>query len=246
MARRPSAIGNLQIEPLAREGVALRLVHRLLGMVRTGNLKPGDRLPSERELAELFDVSRPTIREAIKALTMLGVLRTRHGGGIFVSPLEAADLLGPLTFFLSLRDVEVDHLYDARALIEGEIAARAACRASEADANELEALIAQQEGVVDNPVAYRDVDRRFHMRLAEISGNPFLARTAESLFTLGEEFRKIASETTAVISGSVRDHKRIVVALRARDAEAARSAMRDHMQHVLTTTKRSERLQEES
>lgn len=236
---------KLQIEPLVREGASVRLVHRLLGMVRAGNLKPGDRLPGERELAEFFDVSRPTIREAVKALSLLGVLRSRHGGGIFVSPLQAADLLGPLTFFLSLRDVEVERLYEARALIEGEIAARAAGRAGKADADGLADMIAQQEQVVGDPEAYREVDKSFHMRLADLADNPFLARAAESLFVLGLEFRKVASETPAVISGSVRDHKRIVAALRANDSEAARAAMREHMEHVLTTTKQAERQQEE-
>jgi len=235
---------KLEIEPLVREGASERLVHRLLGMVKAGNLKPGDRLPGERELAELFNVSRPTIREAVKALSLLGVLKSRHGGGIFVSPLEAADLLGPITFFLTLRDVEIDRLYEARGLIEGEIAARAASRATQAEVDELEDLIAQQEGVVSDPEAYREVDTRLHRRLAEISDNPFLARAAESMNVLGLEFRKTASETAEVIRGSVRDHKRIVAGLRAGDAEAARAAMREHMEHVLTTTKRAERHQE--
>lgn len=235
---------KLEIEPLVREGASERLVHRLLGMVKAGNLKPGDRLPGERELAELFNVSRPTIREAVKALSLLGVLKSRHGGGIFVSPLEAADLLGPITFFLTLRDVEIDRLYEARGLIEGEIAARAASRATQAEVDELEDLIAQQEGVVSDPEAYREVDTCLHRRLAEISDNPFLARAAESMNVLGLEFRKTASETAEVIRGSVRDHKRIVAGLRAGDAEAARAAMREHMEHVLTTTKRAERHQE--
>ncbi len=229
------------IEPIAREGVSEQLVHRLLGMVRAGNLKPGDRLPGERDLADLFNVSRPTIREAVKALGVLGVLKSRHGGGIYVSPLEAADLLAPVTFFLSLRDVEVDKLYHARALIEGEIAALAAERATEADAARLADLIAQQEQAVSDPVAYRAVDTRFHRVLAELSDNPFLSRAAESMNILGLEFRKTASETAEVIRGSVRDHRQIVAALRAGDAQAARQAMQAHMRNVLRTTPKPDR-----
>jgi GntR family transcriptional regulator, transcriptional repressor for pyruvate dehydrogenase complex len=240
------AFEKIDIEPIVREGASERLVHRMLGMVKAGNLKPGDRLPGERELAELFNVSRPTIREAIKALSVLGVLKSRHGGGIFVSPLEAADLLGPVAFFLSLHDVEVERLYEARALIEGEIAALAARRAGPKDADALDALIARQEAALADPVAYREVDTRFHRLLAELSGNPFLSRAAESMNVLGLEFRKTASETAEVISGSVRDHKRVVAALRAGDADGARAAMRDHMEHVLTTTRKAERHQEAS
>lgn len=240
------AFEKIDIEPIVREGASERLVHRLLGMVKAGNLKPGDRLPGERELAELFNVSRPTIREAIKALSVLGVLKSRHGGGIFVSPLEAADLLGPVAFFLSLHDVEVERLYEARALIEGEIAALAARRAGPRDADALDELIVRQEAALADPVAYREVDTRFHRLLAELSGNPFLSRAAESMNVLGLEFRKTASETAEVISGSVRDHKRVVAALRAGDADGARAAMRDHMEHVLTTTRKAERHQEAS
>lgn len=238
------ASGKIDIEPIAREGASERLVHRLLGMVKAGNLKPGDRLPGERELAELFDVSRPTIREAVKALIVLGVLKSKHGGGIFVTPLQAEDLLGPVAFFLSLHNVEIERLYEARALIEGEIAALAASRATEVETAQLTELIRRQEEVVADPVAYREVDTSFHRLLAELSGNEFLARAAESMNVLGLEFRKIASETAEVISGSVRDHKRIVEALRKRDGEGARAAMRDHMHHVLRTTSWPERQKE--
>lgn len=239
--------GNrINIEPIVREGASERLVQRLLAMVKAGNLKPGDRLPGERELAEFFNVSRPTMREAIKALIVLGVLRSRHGGGIFVSPLEASDLLGPITFFLSLREIEINRLYEARSLIEGEIAALATQRSGPGDADRLAELIEQQERVLHDPIAYREADTRFHRLLADLAGNPFLSRAAESMNVLGLEFRKIASETPNVIGGSVLDHKRIVAALRAEDPEAARQAMHRHMERVLRSTKKAERLREAS
>jgi GntR family transcriptional repressor for pyruvate dehydrogenase complex len=234
----------LDIRPIAREGASERLVHRILGMVTAGTLRAGDRLPPERELAELFNVSRPTVREAVRALIVLGVLRTRHGDGITVSPLEAADLLGPLTFFLTLREVEVERLYEARGLIEGEIAALAAAHVRAEDLTVLEALVEAQLSAVRDPARYREIDTAFHRRLAELSGNPFLARTAESLNVLGLEFRKIASETDAVIRLSIADHRAVLAALRARDAHAARNAMQAHMRHVLFTTPAPERREE--
>lgn len=227
---------RLDIRPIPREGASERLVHRILGMVTAGSLRPGDRLPPERELAELFNVSRPTVREAVRALIVLGVLRARQGDGITVSPLEAADLLGPLTFFLTLREVEVEHLYEARAVIEGEIAAHAATRAGPEDRTVLEALIEAQLGAVADPERYRRIDTAFHRRLAEIAGNPFLARAAESLNVLGLEFRKLASETAGVIRLSIADHRAILAALHAADPRAARRAMEAHMRHVLATT----------
>ncbi|MCL4189151.1 MAG: FadR family transcriptional regulator [Rhodobacteraceae bacterium] len=231
--------GDLALAPIQREGASERLAHRLLGMVTAGTLRPGDRLPGERELAELFNVSRPTVREAIKALIVLGVLRSRHGDGMTVSPLQAADLLGPLTFFLTLREVEVERLYEARGLIEGEIAALACAAAGPAAVAELEALIVRQEALIAVPEGYRALDTAFHGRLAELAGNPFLARAAESMNILGLEARKTASETPAVIRRSIADHRAIVAALAQRDPGAARAAMRTHMANVLATSRRA-------
>ena len=222
--------------PLRRSGLTEMLVARILGLVTTGNLKPGDQLPPERKLAETFDVSRPTLRDALRALAVLGVIEVRHGGGVFVSQLEASDLLAPLTFFLTLRAAEVEKLYEARRLIEGEIAALAASRGDDTAFDELDGLIAAQEEAKADPERYRDVDSAFHRRLGDLSGNEFLSRAAQSLNVLGQEFRKIASETPNVISTSIADHRRIVEAIRRRDAAAARQAMVTHMDHVLQTT----------
>ena len=227
------------VQPLRKSGLTDMLVARILGLVTAGNLEPGEQLPSERKLAETFNVSRPTLREALKALGVLGVLEIRHGGGVFVSPLGAADLLQPLTFFLTLKSAEVDKLYEARQLIEGDICARAARRAGPADVAELRALVARQEAVIAAPERYREADTLFHARLAELADNAFLARAAQSLNILGLEFRRVASETPSVISRSIKDHKAIVRAIAGRDAEAARAAMVAHMRHVLTSTRAS-------
>jgi GntR family transcriptional repressor for pyruvate dehydrogenase complex len=233
------AVAFSGLEPLRKSGLTEMLVARILGLVAAGNLAAGDQLPAERKLAETFNVSRPTLREAIRALSVLGVLEIRHGGGVFVSSLSAADLLQPLTFFLTLRSTEVDKLYEARELIEGDIAARASRRATDAEVAELEALIVEQEGVTEQPERYRDVDTAFHRRLAELADNEFLARAAQSLNVLGLEFRKIASETPAVIGQSVKDHRAIVRAIGRHDAEGARAAMVAHMKHVLKSTRAS-------
>jgi GntR family transcriptional repressor for pyruvate dehydrogenase complex len=229
----------LGVGPLRRSGLTEMLVARILGLVTAGNLGAGDQLPPERKLAETFNVSRPTLREAIRALAVLGVLEIRHGGGVFVSQLSAADLLQPLTFFLTLRHTEVDKLYEARQLIEGDICARAASRATPENVAELEALIAEQEAATEDPARYRDVDTAFHQRLAQVSDNEFLARAAQSLNILGLEFRKTASETPSVIARSIKDHRAIVRAIKLKDAEAARAAMVAHMNYVLKSTRSS-------
>lgn len=230
-------LGNDDILPISRSGVSEMLVQQLLGFVTAGRLKAGDKLPSERELAERFEVSRPTVREALRALSVLGVLEIRHGGGAFVSALNAAELLGPLSFFLSLSDASVEQLYNARRIIEGEICALAATRVTPEDLAELSDLIEAQENVKRDAVHYLQFDSQFHEALGRIGGNPFLARASQSLNILGIEFRKLAAKTKAAPTRSIADHKVILAALTEGDSEAARAAMVDHMNQVLTTTK---------
>ncbi|WEX12056.1 FadR/GntR family transcriptional regulator [Chelativorans sp. AA-79] len=232
-----SLLASIEEKPIRREAVSSIVVDRLMGFVKAGELSAGDRLPSERDLASSFGVSRPTIREALKVLAALGVVEIRHGGGVFVSTLSASDLLRPLTFFLSLEDVTVEKLYAARRLIEAEIAALAARSATEADISVLRKLLSVQTETVDQAERYREVDTDFHAKLADIADNPFLGRAAQSLNILGLEFRKIASETPAVLAGSIKDHGKIVAAIEERDPEACRKAMADHMDFVLKTTR---------
>ena len=225
-----------------RAGLTSMLVDRILAFVNAGDIKVGQRLPPERELALVFGVSRPSVREAIRALTVLGVLQSRQGDGVYVSQLRPENLLRPLTILLTLRDgaikgEAVDQLYHARQLVEGEIAALAAARRSSADCDTLATLIELQKQVIKEPQRYREADTQFHAKLAEMADNPFLARIAQSMNILGLEFRKVASETSAVLAGSVLQHRNILEAVKAGDPELSRKAMADHMRFVLITTK---------
>ena len=97
----------------AKKGVAQSVVNRVLDLIRTGMLRAGDRLPSERNLIEILDISRPSLREALRALAILGVVDTRHGGGAYVTNLEARTLLAPLDFFLALSEANLTDSFDS-------------------------------------------------------------------------------------------------------------------------------------
>src|SRR5262249_34511302 len=99
-------------------GVAQSVVNRILALVRTGMWGSGDRLPSERELIDILNTSRPSLREAIRALSTLGVVETRHGGGAYVTDLKARTLLAPLDFFISLSQSNLADVFESRRIIE--------------------------------------------------------------------------------------------------------------------------------
>ena len=222
--------------PIVRESVAEMVVRRILDMVKAGVLKAGDALPPERDLSASLNVSRPSVREAMRGLAVLGVVRTRQGGGAYISDLGPDSLLGPLQFYLSLERMNIRELYDARSLIESDVARRAAVAMTDADLARLETLLRAQQQTIGDPIAFRQSDFDLHEIIWIGSGNAFLKRIGESLNVLGLEFRKRASETPGVLEQSLRDHRLLVDALKARDAEAAARAAEAHMQNVYQST----------
>ena len=222
--------------PIVRESVAEMVVRRVLDMVKSGVLKAGALLPPERDLALSLNVSRPSVREAMRGLAVLGVVRTRQGGGAYISDLGPDSILGPIQFYLSLQDSHIRELYDARSLIESDVARRAAVNMSDADLARLGELLAEQVDTLRDPLAFRQSDFAFHEVIWIGSGNAYLKRIGESLNVLGLEFRKRASEQPGVLEQSLRDHRRLLDALRARDPEAAAKAAEAHMQNVYQST----------
>lgn len=223
-------------EPIERPSVAEIVARRILEMVSSRALKPGDQLPPERDLANMMNVSRPSVREAIRGLSILGVVKSRQGGGAFISQLDGDALLGPIRFFLSLEETNLRELYDARSLIEGDVARRAAMNMSDAELSALEDMLAGQPATLNDPKRFRIADFRFHEAIWVGSGNAFLKRIGESLNSLGLEFRRRASEKPKVLEQSMRDHRAIVDALKARDPDAAAEAAERHMRNVHKST----------
>jgi DNA-binding FadR family transcriptional regulator len=225
------------LSPVERNSLADQVAKKILDLVRTGNLKPGDQLPPERDLAQMLQVSRPSLREAMRGLQILGVVKTRQGGGAYISSLDAADLLGPLQFLITLNAVNVDALYESRLLIDGGIARMAAERLSDADVERLKVMVDIQAKLITDPIGFRVSDLEFHRTIMEASGNPFLVRVSHSLYVLGMEYRRIAAETPGVLQQSLADHQAIVAAFTARDPDAAQNAMQIHMQNVHRSTR---------
>lgn len=215
------------------------VVERILELVRTGNLKPGDRLPPERELIEIFGIGRPKLREGLRALDALGVTESRHGGGAYISDLDARRLLAPLDFYLSLTRTNMDESFDCRRVIEVEAVRQGVVRASEADVAKLRAMLEAHATIGDDPVGFRILDSRFHAFLWDLAGNAILMRLCHALYNLGLDLRRRATESAGHIAHSTADHAAIVAAFAARDPAAAGEAMRRHIDHITVTTRQA-------
>ncbi|WP_274631119.1 FadR/GntR family transcriptional regulator [Arvimicrobium flavum] len=235
--RAADAFTSVEQEPDERLSVAEQVARRLLELIQSGNLRPGEQLPSERELAAMLAVSQPTVREALRGLQILGAIRWTRSGTCYVSSLELSGMLAPLQFLVPLNENNVETLYQARVLIDGGIGRMAARLISDGAIKRLRELVTIQEGLANNPAGFRVSDLEFHQIILDACGNPFLDRIANSLYTLGMEYRRVASETPGVIAQSVRDHAAIVDGLSARDPDMTGAAMEEHMRNVDRTTR---------
>lgn len=232
-------VGRMALnQPIVRKkAVSELVVQRVLDLIKDGQLIAGEKLPSERDLAGILDVSRPTVREALRALSILGILEIRHGGGVFVTSLEAGELLNPLDFFVSLNPQNMFELFDARIEYEPMIAAIVATRISNEDLSHLQELLDAQLADPDDANTFHDTDVEFHKTLLDASGNVFLSRVGKMLQFLGDQGRRVLQKENQVRRQSIADHQAIMAALHARDAQAAEKAMRQHMINVRNALK---------
>ncbi len=231
-----SATGPFNVTPLLRKSAAERVVTQVIGLIRSGNVKPGDRIPTESELASAFQVSKPVVREALRALAILGVVETRQGGRCFVTDLTVARLMAPLQFVISLDEASVDALHEARLMTEVGIVRRAALRTDEAVLARLGEMVDAGSELVRDPVGFRMLDQEFHRMINHLGGNPFLEVVAQSFYELGMEYRRMATENRLVLERSAVEHRAIVEALRKANPDEAAAAMCAHLKSIHEST----------
>lgn len=204
----------------------------LADAIGRGAYRPGLRLPTERELAEEFAVSRPTIREAMLALQLRGLVEARHGSGIYV--LEQPMAVPKPSHEENIGAFE---LLEARALIEGETAALAATVITDPQLEELGGILEQMAQENEGDQKGEEADRRFHLAIAAATGNPALSSVVENLWDL--RYRAPACHETLSrarrkgMKPRLDTHRAVYDALSVRDPQAARTAMRRHLEAVI-------------
>lgn len=204
------------------------IVDQILTSIDSGEFPAGGRLPPERELAERYSVSRPTIREAVIALEALERVQVKTGSGVYV--LESSR--GWNGVDLSISPFE---LTEARAMIEGEAAALAAVMISSEQLGELE--LALNEMTHGNAAVYEGADKKFHRIIARATGNKMMESVVDSLWYVRDNSPAVNRAYLAIcdIDGSARvsEHMEIFEALKNRDGSAARDAMHQHFSRII-------------
>lgn len=221
--------------PLAREVLPERIAARLLSLIAERQLRPGDRLPPERELAAAMQVSRPSLREALRALAMVNIVEIRQGSGTYISSLKPELLVEHLDLVFALDDSTFAELLEARQMLEPGIAAAAARRATEEDLARLHACIEEAAAAADDPAAFLAADLALHETITAAAHNQIIARLMASLGRLGMASRGRTVALPGVRARSLQDHRALVEALARRDEEAAARIMREHLAHIRAT-----------
>ncbi|CAL9655461.1 HTH-type transcriptional regulator LutR [Streptomyces sp. enrichment culture] len=210
--------------------VTQRAIERITAMIREGLLEPGQRLPTERDLAARLGISRSSMREAIRALTVLGVLEARHGSGVYVTRLEAGDLLETFGVVADLsRGPRLVELLEVRRVLESAATALAAARITPDRLAEVARHLAAMDAT-DDPEEILAHDLAFHREIAAAAGNEAMAAILEGLSsrTFRARVRRGHQEEGA-FDRTRREHAAIHRALAARDPEAARAAAAAHV-----------------
>lgn len=228
------------------------LVDQIQAAIMDGRLKPGDRLPSQRELVALFQTSRASIREALRVLEHKGLIEIKLGvsGGAVVKTPGTEPITDVLTLLLQQKRVSVDQLTEFRESIEGDVAALAAERATDDDILHLEDILKQAEdclGLADGtPYDFIRMDIRMHIALAEISGNPvFVAVTRMVHETILGFYDRFTFRRQEVLEENHRHLSAIVAAVKAGECIRARELALDHVRrfkrHMQATAPRTGR-----
>lgn len=226
-------------EPVVSENInrSQRIVAQIRSLIAEGKLKPGDRLPPERELAQLMNVSRTSVREAIQTLATMGMVTIKKGQGIFISQNDVSSLMSALGQFLVVKKDEVKELLEVRKFLETQAITLAVERATDEELRTLREMVEEAlarvygNGEID-PSYAREHDTRFHGVIFNATRNHIFIAIVSSLYYVYDRMR---SRTTAIPGRavqSIRDHQRIVEAISRKDKEAAVKAMLEHIESV--------------
>src|SRR5260221_3269244 len=211
-----------------------QIVQQVEDSILKGQLKPGDQLPAERDLAQRFGVSRTAVREAVKTLREKGLVEAYSGRGTFVTNGTSQAIRQSLDLMIRINQQEGSaNLAELRLVLEPDIASLAAPRIEEQLLSTMREAVAVMDRNLHDPDAYVEADLDFHLALAEAVGNPLILSLLDSIVGLLREQRSRIFDVQGGPERGQFHHKRILAAVEQRDAEAAREAMRAHLRQVL-------------
>jgi GntR family transcriptional repressor for pyruvate dehydrogenase complex len=220
------------LEPIRRSRIYEHIVEQIQALISAGQLRPGDQLPPERVLAETFRVSRTSVREALRALELRGLIEGRQGGGTFVRTPSSESLVQPIAYVLLACKRELLDVVEVREIIEPALARLAAERATPGNLAELELILSRQGDKLRRGESFPQEDAEFHQAIAQAADNPLVLRLLSVVLDLLDESRAGHLQGGDRPQRSLDGHKRILDAIRRHDGAAAYQATLEHISQV--------------
>jgi DNA-binding FadR family transcriptional regulator len=221
-------------EPIVRRKLSDEVLVRLKRMITSGELRPGDDMPSERELMERFGVGRPAIREAMQALANMGLVAISHGERAKVLQLTAQSILRQVDssakIMLSSSKDSLEHLKSARIFFERGMVREAAEKATEADVEYLRSILARQHDLLGDAEGFIQADVELHTSIANISGNPIYAAVSAAMLRWLKEYHTEMLIWTGKEKFTLAEHRKIIDRIAAHDQAGAESEMVKHLE----------------
>jgi GntR family transcriptional regulator, transcriptional repressor for pyruvate dehydrogenase complex len=243
----PEAHLAAALKPLKRTDVTQLVVDRLRDLLEQGVLRPGSKLPIETEMSRLLGISRPSLRQAYKALSMLGILRAVPGEGTYISESTSKILSMPLTFLMLMRRISLDEIFEFRMTLEANLALLATERASGAEVQAMTFQIERMAGNLEDRKKdqYLASEYEFHNCIARAAHNNLLLEIISIVSGLLWETRKALVNMVPDRRKDLAEHGAILAAISARNPEAAADAMRRHLRSALELAKKKAVLHQE-
>ncbi len=222
----------LEVRQVRKTKIYHEIVEQIRDLISAGRINPGDRLPPERELAELFHASRNSVRDAIRVLGQMGLIESRQGDGTYVRSVSADALAEPLALMLLQSQTQMRELWEVRRILEPAIAELAAVRITDDELEELAAILDAQRHKVEVGAIPLEEDTAFHNLIAQAARNTVVLRTLDTLVDLLRQSRERSLQQRERPKYSLAGHLRILAALHAHDPIAARSEMLQHLREI--------------
>jgi GntR family transcriptional repressor for pyruvate dehydrogenase complex len=223
---------SLEVREARKTRVYHAIVDQIRELIAEGRIKPGDRLPPERELAERFKASRNSVRDAIRVLEQRGLIESRQGDGTYVRTVSPEELAEPLALLLLQSHTQMRELWEARRILDPAVAELAAMRITDDELEELEGILDLQRSKVEGGMLALEEDTAFHYAIAQSAGNGVILRVLDTLVDLLRQSRERSLQQHDRPAYSLAGHVRILAALRARDPAAARDQMLQHLHEI--------------
>ena len=225
---------SIPVKPVRKKSVPEEIILELKSLIDSGHLKPGSRLPGERELAHMLNVSRPSLREELKVLSLMGVIENRPGSGTFLASSSDRWPIEPISILFLLKKSTLFEIFEARKILEGGVAALAAERHSDEDLQALEEALKNMYHNLHRPEIYARWELKFHHVIIEAAGNLVIAELMDKLYKLFKDTKSRVYQQYGLGDRSYRsrdcqNHELIFNAIKARDGNLATETMIDHL-----------------